>query len=353
MLRLLPTAQAARHLHTLVARAGPTSRAPIASAPTFIPSSSSRLFTSSVANNLPTRLSSSAGSGQGGKKEKEAAKKEKERQLKQKEKERAAREKERLEDLKEREKAKNLKEKERAQKEKDKAKKDKERESALKKKERERAKDDRAKDTARAAKASTRSKLTPPKAPQNSWAIFFGDFLAARKVEHPDEKKTVSVLTKEASPLYYALSEEEKAALRARSEEQRAAYPAILEAWKATLTPEMIREENAVRLRRRKMGLGQKLPLRAPGEPKRPKTGFLRFSQEIRESGPDNDVLKGESNVLKQSTLIAAAWRELSEEQKKVYNDAYALDKQRYLEEKAAFDAEQVDKTKQSGSSTA
>lgn len=50
----------------------------------------------------------------------------------------------------------------------------------------------------------------------------------------------------------------------------------MLEAWKKTLTPEMIREENKVRAQRRKLGLSRKKGLKLEGEPKRPVTGFFR-----------------------------------------------------------------------------
>ncbi|GAA5831296.1 hypothetical protein JCM11251_007825 [Rhodosporidiobolus azoricus] len=326
-------------LKSIVASAGPATRAvprPLISstpAPLLLPSRP--LSTSSSLSYPPraetTSLSSSAGSGQGGKKEKEAARKEKEKQRREREKERARREKEKERLLKEKEKAKAQKEKERDRKLKEKEQREKLRERERERKERE---------TKRTKAKSTRSKLTPPKAPTNAWGTFFGDFLAERKASlSPGEKLSLTALVKEAHPIYLALPSSEKEALKARVEERKKEYPAILEAWKATLTPEMIREENLVRANRKKAGLSRKKPLKLEGEPKRPQTGFLRFSTKVREEN-DYDILKGETNVLKQSTLIAEAWRALSEDERKVYNDAYAADKERYLEEKAVFDAE-------------
>lgn len=83
-------------------------------------------------------------------------------------------------------------------------------------------------------------------------------------------------LAGEAAPLYKGLSPEEKAPLVEESQRQRAEYPAILEAWKQSLTPEMIKEENALRSRRRKAGLSTKKGIKLAGEPKKPLTGYMR-----------------------------------------------------------------------------
>ncbi|BGP37164.1 hypothetical protein JCM10450v2_001070 [Rhodotorula kratochvilovae] len=331
--------------------------APSAS-PSFVaPAALGARLASSHAPAESTNLRASAGSGQGGKEEKEAARREKERAKQ----ERAHARKER-----ERERAHREKERERARKEKEKAKHDKERAKAQREKEREKARKDKEKERVKAAadklkerrlklkekeaSKKPRTVLHPPKAPQNSWAIFLTDFVAEKKRTLAEGEKlaTVAVLVKEATPLYQSLSAEEKAALQARSEEQRKAYPAILDAWKKTLTPEMIHEENLVRARKRRLGLSHKANLRIEGEPKRPSTPYLHFSHEVRARGVDSDVLKGETNILAQSKLLAQAWRELPEEQKKKYQDAYLADKERYQREKAAFDAEQAQKKESS-----
>jgi len=95
---------------------------------------STRLLSTSSPLSFPpsptTNLASSAGSGQGGKSEKEAARKQKEQAKKEKEKERVRKEKERSKLLKEREKAKAQKEKDKANKEKEKLKLAKEKEKA-------------------------------------------------------------------------------------------------------------------------------------------------------------------------------------------------------------------------------
>ncbi|GAA6063788.1 hypothetical protein JCM10212_001358 [Sporobolomyces blumeae] len=297
------------------ARTGPAAAAPFAARP---------FSTSSPVALPPSKaLASSAGSGQGGKAEKEAARKEKERAKKEKERERARKDKERLKAQKEREKAK-------AQREKEKDKAQKEKEKLKLQREKEKAKADK--------KPRTTSVLRPPKAPATAWSIFLADFIAQRKREiGPGEKlASLTELTKAAGAEYSTLDSSTKADLQQRADEQRAAYPAILDAWRKSLTPEMIKEENAVRATRRKLGLSRKANLRLEGEPKRPSTAYFMFAQEQRASG---DVFRGENNIIEQSRLMAAAWRALSEDEKKPYEERYQADKVRYEKEKSEFDA--------------
>jgi len=49
------------------------------------------------------------------------------------------------------------------------------------------------------------------------------------------------------------------------------------------------------------------------------------FLTEQREKGPDSGVLKGETRIIEQSKLVAAAWRALSDEEKKVRSYATVL----------------------------
>ncbi|KAK4050575.1 hypothetical protein OIO90_005042 [Microbotryomycetes sp. JL221] len=262
-----------------------------------------------------TRLQSSAGSGKGGKRDKAAA------ALKRKERERAKRQrdKERVQLQKQREKERKQKQKQREQEQKVKA-----------------------KAKAKAA-AKPRSVLRPPKAPVNAWGIFLRDFVQSRKESlAPGEKlASVSAMTKEAAPLYRELAPSERHELAQRAEEDRRAYPQILKEWQATLTPEMIKQENAVRLKRRKLGLSKRRPIKLEGEPKKPLSGYMRFNNEVRSgSSAHGDVLRGETSVLEQSKLIAAAWRSLSESEREEYHEQYRSDKERYAEEKKRFDEE-------------
>ncbi|GAA5955107.1 hypothetical protein JCM21900_001613 [Sporobolomyces salmonicolor] len=236
----------------------------------------------------------------------------------------------------------------RARKEKEKA-----RAKAAKEKEKERALKQKAKDKAAAERAKAANKkpritsvLRPPKFPASPWVIYFAEYVAALKRNLPAGEKLpkVSSLVKEASEKYHELDPSAKEELARRYQEQKAAYPAILEAWKQTLTPAMIREENTVRATRRKLGLGRKKALTLASEPKKPMSAFILFSNEARARGPDSELLKGETNALAQSPLIAAAWRAMTEAEKQPYAEAYQQDKVRYDREKAEFEEKQAKK---------
>lgn len=133
----------------------------------------------------------------------------------------------------------------------------------------------------------------------------------------PDDKlPSAAVLAKEAAPLYRALDPATKADLIEKSDAQRAAYPDILAAYTASLSPAQIKEENAIRSRRRKAGLSNRRNLRVPGAPKRPLTGYMTFVAEVRKERPE--VIEGISNVLEQSKAIAQEWKALTEEKRQV-----------------------------------
>ncbi|GAA5860432.1 hypothetical protein JCM3774_000417 [Rhodotorula dairenensis] len=279
-------------------------------------------FSSSPSSSEPVNApTTTIGSGRGGRAEKDAATKDKRARDKQR------LEKEKAKKLQQRIKAKELREKEKEK----------------KLRERERARAARQKALEDKKRSSVRTVLKPPKAPQNTWQIFFDEFIAEKKRSlAPGEKlPTVTTMTKDAAPQYRALDDAAREALHARYQAARDAYPAILDAWQKTLTPDLIRRENAVRANRRKAGLSRKRALRIDGEPKKPITPFFRFCNEIRAEGPQSSVLQGETEITKQSSLLAQAWKALSEEERKPYLDAYAGAQEQYKRDKAEWDAEQ------------
>lgn len=89
---------------------------------------------------------------------------------------------------------------------------------------------------------------------------------------------TATEVAKDAAPAYRSLAPSERQELNEQAQKARDAYPALLEAWKQTLTPQMIREENLIRMNRRKAGKkGRKSVLiKIEGEPKRPASGYMR-----------------------------------------------------------------------------
>uniref|UniRef100_A0A0K3CCX8 BY PROTMAP: gi/342320884/gb/EGU12822.1/ NADP-dependent alcohol dehydrogenase [Rhodotorula glutinis ATCC 204091] n=1 Tax=Rhodotorula toruloides TaxID=5286 RepID=A0A0K3CCX8_RHOTO len=202
----------------------------------------------------------------------------------------------------------------------------------------------RQKDKASAERNKLRSSLKPPKRVTNKWQIFVNEFiqvragvpfvsgastsLTRRSSSHAQERKrslpagskmpTITTLVPEAKAKYAQLSSSELSALDQRVDQARADYERQLAEWQKTLTPEMIREENLVRYRRRRAGLSRKANLHIPGEPKRPMTPFFRFCTEVRER-QDRDVLGDETAITEQSKLLARAWKALSPEQKKIH----------------------------------
>ncbi|KAK4052100.1 hypothetical protein OIV83_002394 [Microbotryomycetes sp. JL201] len=310
---------------------------------------STRAFAASArshADQETTLLKASAGSGRGGAKDKTEARKLKQQQQREKERAKRQRDKERQQQLKLRDKERKLKQKQREQEKK--ANSPEAVTNAILRHTRLPNKKKGADELAKAKKAAKpRSALHPPKAPVNAWGIFLRDFVKSRKDSlAPGEKlPTVTALTREAAPLYRDLPPSERHELMQRAEEERRAYPAILKEWQATLTPEMIKEENAVRLKRRRLGLSQKKPIKLEGEPKKPMSGYMRFTKEVRAGTAHGDVLRNETNVLEQSKLIAAAWRELSESEREEYHKQYEADKERYVEEKRRFDEELASRT--------
>ncbi|KDE08617.1 hypothetical protein MVLG_01079 [Microbotryum lychnidis-dioicae p1A1 Lamole] len=194
------------------------------------------------------------------------------------------------------------------------------------------------------------SRLNPPKQPMNTWSIFLTQYTAKRKAAHnPADGKfpTVAEIARDAAPAYRALSPSDKAELLRTAEEQKAAFAQVLAEWTASLTPEMIREENAIRARRKKMGKSRKGPMKLEGQPKRPPSAYILWTSKIRnEQGVAGEVLKGETNILEQSRLLATAWKSLSSEEKAALEVEQKEALAAYQEAKAAFQA----KLKQSAS---
>ncbi|KAK4691838.1 hypothetical protein P7C70_g9258, partial [Phenoliferia sp. Uapishka_3] len=288
--RLLPSTLPTRHLSTTSSLSYPTSTAGV-------------------------------GSGQGGRLEKDAAKADKEAK--------ALKAKSKPADDKVKAKSKEKKE----------AEKEKNREKKLK----EKVLKDAMVAKAKAKAAKPKSSLSPPKAPANAWVLYLADFIAEKKAtKTPGEKlPSATSFSALAAPLYRSLSHSDRAALLVRCQEAKDAFPAKYEAWKASLTPEMIKEENAIRFKRRKLGLSHKSNLRVEGEPKRPLSSYFRFAMAQREAGLKDSTL----SLMEQSKIIAKAWREITPEDKKALEDEYATDRAKYNEEKKAFDEEQAAKS--------
>ncbi|KAL1916519.1 uncharacterized protein VTP21DRAFT_5710 [Calcarisporiella thermophila] len=84
----------------------------------------------------------------------------------------------------------------------------------------------------------------------------------------------------------------------------------------------------------RKKTEGTKKRKKDPNAPKRPLSAYMLFSQEKRKQ-----VLEENPDVkfTEVGKLLGAMWKELSEEEKKIYNDKASKDKERYEREKADY----------------
>jgi len=80
----------------------------------------------------------------------------------------------------------------------------------------------------------------------------------------------------------------------------------------------------------------KKPQIKDPNAPKRPNTAYILFSNEIR---GDTKAANPHANQKEIVTLIGQKWKALSREEKKVYEDRYFADKERYDEELRAYRA--------------
>lgn len=168
--------------------------------------------------------------------------------------------------------------------------------------------------------APTKSHLKPPKQAHSAWQLFFTDRLNEAKANsEPASKLNVAHVAKDAGELYKHIPPEMKAHYAKRAEEARKEYHKALEAWKATLTPEDIKLENAFRAGQRKAGKSRKGNMKDTNAPKKPLSAYFLFLKAIRTSGElTKRVFEGEGETTKQSMIAAKRWRSFDDEQKKV-----------------------------------
>jgi hypothetical protein len=168
--------------------------------------------------------------------------------------------------------------------------------------------------------APTKSHLKPPKQAHSAWQLFFTDQLNAAKANaQPDSKLNVAHVAKDAGELYKHIAPEVKAEYARRAAEAREVYHQELEAWKATLTPEDIKLENAFRAAQRKAGKSRKGNMKDTNAPKKPLSAYFLFLKAIRTSAElTKRVFETETETTKQSMMAAKRWRSFDDEQKKV-----------------------------------
>ncbi|PWZ03400.1 hypothetical protein BCV70DRAFT_209733 [Testicularia cyperi] len=179
--------------------------------------------------------------------------------------------------------------------------------------------------------AVLKSRLKPPKQAPSAWQIFFTEELQKIKAQKPGERLNVAHVAKDAGQRYAALPESKKDEFHRRSLEAKEQWEQEMAAWKATLTPEDIRQENLYRSAQRKAGKSRKGNLKDPNAPKKPLSAYFLFLRAIRaDPNMTQAVFEGEQETTKQSVLAAAKWRSLSETEKQPYLDRAEADKARY-----------------------
>ena len=174
-----------------------------------------------------------------------------------------------------------------------------------------------------------KSHLNPPRQAQSAWQLFFADELnkakeAAAQGNSPGgtvlhAKLNVAQIAKDAGNAYANLDEEQKIYYAKKVQESKEQYARELAVWRATLTPEDIRAENAFRAQQRKEGKSRKGNIKDPNAPKKPLSAYFLFLKDIRENDALREKVWGnESETTKQSVLAAERWRGLSDDEKRV-----------------------------------
>merc|ERR1712093_17053 len=176
--------------------------------------------------------------------------------------------------------------------------------------------------------------LHPPKPINSAWVLYFKQKLADLPKE---EKKNVTELSTRYAADFRALSGSERAKIDAELEEYKTKYEAELAAWKETVPPEMIEQENEFRRMQRKTSKKKANPrlMRDPTKPARPLNGYVRWSNEVRSDPEKRREIIGireltDIPAVEQVKKMAEVWREMGEEQKRPYVEAFNAEKQQY-----------------------
>lgn len=184
-----------------------------------------------------------------------------------------------------------------------------------------------------------KSHLKPPKQAPSAWQVYFTEELQKIKAEQPDARLNVAHVAKDAGQRYAALPEEKKKEFKRRSDEAKEQWERDMLAWKQTLTPEDIKQENMFRTAQRKAGKSRKGNLKDPNAPKKPLSAYFLFLRAIRaDSKMTEDVFHGEQETTKQSVLAAAKWRSLPEEEKQPFLEKAEADKVEYERQRKEYE---------------
>jgi hypothetical protein len=172
-----------------------------------------------------------------------------------------------------------------------------------------------------------------PKKPLTGYIRFSQEKRAKVKEENPELKGTE--VMKKLGEMWKALSDKKK-------EKYNAPYKTELEAWKEEMKGyEAPSDDELKKLPENhgRAGGAKKRKTRDPNEPKRPKTAYQWFSEDVREDIKEANPDADSKEIMK---LIGQAWTEVKEDEKKVkkYNKKAEKAKEEYNEKMKAYKKE-------------
>lgn len=178
-----------------------------------------------------------------------------------------------------------------------------------------------------ASKAPSKSQLNPPKKSPSAWQLYFADDLSEYKSKMKEgDKLNVANVAKEAAVRYKVLDEKKKVAYRTRAEELKLGWDKEMAAWKETLSPKDIAQENAFRAAQRKAGKSRKSNIKDPNAPQKPLSAYFLFLRKIRaDKELQKEIFQNEHETTKQSVLAASRWRSMTAEEKTVSTCSFSL----------------------------
>lgn len=189
-----------------------------------------------------------------------------------------------------------------------------------------------------------KSHLKPPKQAPSAWQVYFTEELQKMKLEQPGERLNVAHVAKDAGQRYAALPDDKKKEYQRKSLEAKADWEREMEAWRQTLTPEDIKQENMFRTAQRKLGKSRKGNLKDPNAPKKPLSAYFLFLRAIRaDPALTQSVFEGEQETTKQSVLAASKWRGLPEAEKQPYLEKAESDKSEYERLRREYESTHAD----------
>lgn len=159
-----------------------------------------------------------------------------------------------------------------------------------------------------------------PKRPLSAYNIFFREMRP--KVKDENRTGTFHDIARKLGEIWNSLPEEEKRPYIEAASQEKERYDAEMENYDQMLQTAYPADLNKPRRRKRRK--------KEPGAPTRPLSAYNIYFGEIR-----NDVKKSQENLSfgEIGKLIARRWKDLSVEEKRLYEERAGQDRQRYINE--------------------